>query len=76
MISHALLALAVAAIGVNGSPVPKPQGVTALISPSAPAPSGCLYSYDGLFAIAAIKLTDVAIPTAVPGIQSQAHIYM
>lgn len=65
MISHALLALAVAAIGVNGSPLP--QGVTALISPSAPAPSGCEYSYNGLFAIAAVKLTDVPIPTAVPG---------
>ena len=61
MISSTLVVLLVAALGAKANPVP--QGVTALIAPSAPAPSGCLPSYSGLFAIAAVKAEGVPIPS-------------
>jgi len=61
MISSTLVVLLVAALGAKATPMP--QGVTAIISPSAPAPSGCALSYSGLFAIAAIKAEGVPIPS-------------
>jgi len=61
MISSTLVVLLVAALGAKANPVP--QGVTALIAPPAPAPSGCAPSYSGLFAIAAVKAEGVPIPS-------------
>lgn len=51
------LAFLAAAAVVHASPVPAPQAVTALISPSSPAPSGCMPNFSGSFGIVAMNLT-------------------
>ena len=48
------------AVLVKANPVALPQGVTAAISPNAPAPSACGPAYLGSFAIAAQNLTSAA----------------
>lgn len=55
------LALLATASVVFASPLNnKRQAVTAAISPSAPAPSGCMPSYSGTFGIAVMNLTSSA----------------
>lgn len=49
------IALLAAAYAVQASPFP--QAVTAVISPSAPAPSGCSMNYAGTFGVAVMNLT-------------------
>ena len=47
-----------AALAVNASPLVLPrQGVTKIITPSAPAPSGASVNYSGSFAIAVMNVT-------------------
>lgn len=55
----ALLALAVA---IKASPVALPQGVTANIAPTAPAPAGCTPNYSGTFGIAVASITGSPAP--------------
>lgn len=59
------LAFLAAAAVVNASPMPRPQAVTANISPSSPAPSGCMPNYSGSFGIVAMNITAGAAPAAV-----------
>jgi len=54
-----LLALAAA---VKASPVAFPQGVTANIAPTAPAPAGCTPNYSGTFGIAVAAITGSPAP--------------
>lgn len=42
---------------VQASPFPRPQGVTANISPQAAAPSGCTGAYSGTFGIVVQNVT-------------------
>ncbi|KAI4113843.1 MAG: hypothetical protein LQ345_005266 [Seirophora villosa] len=58
--SIAILALAIAAYA---NPVALPQGVTAVISPSAPAPPGCTPSASGSFGIA-VQNVSTSAPVA------------
>ena len=52
---YSIVFLAAAAV-VQASPMPKPQ-VTANISPSAAAPSGCTGDFPGTFGVAVQKVT-------------------
>lgn len=69
--------LLAAAAAVQANPVALPQGVTAKVSPSAPAPTGCRPSYSGTFGIVVQTLggsarqsvsgmADVSFPSMMP----------
>ena len=50
-------AIALVAISAHAAPAPAPQGVTAVITPTKSAPSGCLPTYSGTFGIAVMNIT-------------------
>lgn len=51
----ALLALAASVLAS-----PRPQGVTAVITPPSPAPTGCMASHDGTFEITVVNVSTSA----------------
>jgi len=53
---HSTIAL-VGALASVAFATPMPQGVTAIIPPTSPAPAGCKASYDGKFEITAVNST-------------------
>ena len=61
----AYLPIAFVLLGVAAAS-PFPQGVTAAIPPTAPAPPGCVASYSGSFGIAVAKITAAAAGGVAP----------
>ena len=52
-----LIVVGLMAAVVSAVPHAMPQGVTDIITPSSPAPSGCTASYSGSFGIAVSNIT-------------------
>jgi hypothetical protein len=68
-----LAALAVAGVNAMPNNILARQGVTAKISPSAAAPSGCSQTYSGSFGIAVMNVTAASPAASMTSESSSSH---